>query len=365
MAKIKSFFSNLWFYYKWYILVGSLILLTVVLATVQCVTKIEPDVNILYIGDYDVGDRDVINEQLMQYYEDIDGDGQKNLSLAFMGIADEQTKSRLQTEVIAGDHVIYILDPAHYQYLLKYDVLASLQEVLGFVPEGALDKYGVPIKYLDLSTLPGFDKMPLNSVLCIRGTNGGKINYKEASENYKNNVKLFKALAAYKGESLRHTEITLAKITTNTMTQNGIYALEESMYYVTRLNDIKHLPYLAFTEYGLHTAEGEPVFGDNEKEKALELATGNKILLLDKVAYDFLSEKGALKDITEIYGKGEQYGVLLNEKNDDNKKLLALSGLLGFNYIDTAKNPTVYICATADIEGDAAEVFAYLLNYKY
>ncbi len=369
MAKFKSFMSNLWFYHKWHILVGVLVLLTLGVATVQCATKEEPDVNILFIGDRDPGDRDVINEELKQYYEDANGDGKKVLSLAFMGITDEQTMGRLQTEVVAGDHVIYILDPDYYQKLLKYNVLAPLQEVLGFVPEGALDKYGVPIKYLDLYTLEGFNKMPMNSVLCIRGTNGDAVNYKESSDGYKNNIKLFTKLVNYKNDKLIHTQINLGKITANTVTQSCIYSMEESVYYVARLNDADMMPYLSFEEYGLHTAEGKPVFGDNEKEKALELAKGNKILLLDETVYTYLAENGALKDISGIYkgNGGEQFGVLLNgkEPGENGEKYLAMSGLVGFCYIDTAKNPTVYVCATADIEGDNATVFEYLLNYKY
>ncbi len=367
MAKIKSFFVNLWFYHKWHILVGALVLLMIGVATTQCVTKEEPDVNILYIGDLDPGDRDKINEGLKQYYDDVNGDGKKVLSLAFMGTTDNQTMGRLQTEVVAGDHVVYIIDPEYYEKLLRYDVLAPLQEILGFTPEGALDKYGVPIKYLDMYTLKGFDKMPMNSVVCIRGTNGGKVNYKEASDGYKNNVSMFNKLVGLKLDGIKHTQINLSKITANTVTDKCKYSMEESMYYIARLDDPKLMPYMNFEEYGLHTADGSPVFGENEKEKALAMASGNKIMLLDAVVYNYLSEKGALKDISEIYkgSGGEQYGVLLNGVGENGKKLLPLSNLVGFNYIDTAKNPTVYICATADLDGDTAAVFAQLLSYKY
>lgn len=367
MEKVKSYFSNLWFYHKWHILVGALILLMVGIATYQCATKETPDVNILYIGDMDPGNRDEINEQISAYYNDIDGDGKKMLSLAFMGITDEQTLSRLQTEVVAGDHVIYIIDPDYYQKLLRYDVLAPLQEILGKTPEGALDKYGVPIKHLDMSTLKGFDRMPLNSVLCIRGTNGDKVNYQASSENYKNNVKLFTSLVNYKAEGLRHVEIKFDKMTLNTLSQTCINSIEESTFYVTQQKDKTLLPYISFEEYGLHAADGKAVFGDNEKAAAEKRAVGNKILILDSAAYKYLSEKGALKDISDIYkGKGgEQFGVLLNGTDNEGKKLLQISELLGFGFIDTGKTPSVYICATADIEGDTADVFSYLLSFKY
>ncbi len=363
MTKIKSLLSHIWFYYKWYILVGALVLLVVTLATVQCATKETPDVNILYIGNYDAGDRDDINDAIKQYYGDVDGDGKKVLSLAFMPSGDEQTLSRLQTEVVAGEHVIYILDRDYYDKLLSYNVLSPLKDVLGEAPKGALDDYGVPLKYLDLSAMSAFRKMPRNCVLCIRNKESSLVDYKDSSARYENNVKLFKALVNMDLGGLDTPQIDFAKLTANTFTRNGVFAIEESMFAICKQQTNVFAPVIGFEEYGLHKDEGITVFEETEMKKADELAVGNKILFLDKIAYEYLSAKGMLYDISGLEvalkedEKPESYGVLLEK--------LPLSVWSGFSAIDSEEKPTVYICATAGIEGRTLEVFKYLLSYKY
>ncbi|MBQ3081597.1 MAG: hypothetical protein IJC49_04010 [Clostridia bacterium] len=359
---VLGWFSNLWYYHKWHILVGALVLLVLGVSVVQCAKNEKPDISILYVADYDLGNtnRKEVEDFIASYYEDVTGDGRKTLSLVFMGENDKTTKDRLQTEVVAGEHTLYFVDKTNFDWLMKYNILAPLKDVMGEKPENALNDYGIELKYLDLAEVEGFNDMPRDTVVCLRGNREGGIDYGNSTALYKNNVKLFIDLLSYDIEGLVREDINMVMIGDRDLYENCVTDMEASLYYISKQKETMTVPLLRYETLQLKYKEGQHIFGDEEKAKVDALASGGKILLLDEDAYLYLSGKGALCEISalgiELPEKADKYGVMLKD--------LSLFETNGFYYADDHKNSRVYLCGTADIDGFSARVLGYLYEFK-
>lgn len=359
---IASWFSNLWYYYKWHILVGALIALVLGVSLVQCIKNEKPDVSILYVADMDLGgsNRQKVEQLVFSYCKDVTGDGKQTMSLAFMNKNDKNTKDRIQTEVIAGEHTLYFVDEASFEWLVKYNVLAPLKDVLGYLPENALNEYGIQIKYLDVAEAEGFNDMPRDTIMCLRGNRDGGIDYGNSSELYKNNVDLFRALAGYEVEGLTREDVEIVMIGDRDLYDNAVSDMEASLYYISKQKETNTIPILKYQTLQLKYKEGQHIFGEEEQAETDALATGGRILLLDEDVYLYLSQKGALCEIStlgiELPERADKYGVMLKD--------LSLFKTNGFYYADDHENSRVYLCGTADIKGFSARVLGYLYEFK-
>lgn len=354
---VKSFFSNIWYHYKWHILIGLMMLVAVVVATAQCVAKDEPDVTILFIGNADIGeDRNAIMADFGHVVRDVDGDGQKALSFAYFGLTDSATSSRFQTEVVAGDHHIYIVNDDYYKKLVGNGVLASLESVLGYVPEGAMeDGYGIRIKYLHIGETDGFDMIERNSIICLRTNSSLGANYKNGTPLYKNNVDFFRTLLEYKREA-EHTEVELVHIGKQSLYQDTVNALEYSVYHIGREQSADIIPLLDYEEYKLKTGDYDQILFDEEEKAAADaLAEGGKIMILHEEVYRYLRDKGLLTKLSALGvatgDEREEYGVRLSDTK--------LSSVPGF----ASLFEDLYLCAGAGAEGYNAEMFKYLREW--
>lgn len=353
----KAKLENIWFYHKWHILVGALVILFLSIATVQCATSDTPDITILYIGDLDIGDdRYDIKDRFGDSIKDVNDDGKTYISLTFMGTADSLTPNRFQTEVVVGDHIIYIASPEYFEKLVTKGVLAPLKEVLGYLPDNAVDGYGVALRYLDIAETDGFDDMTRNSILCIRGNDGGGIDYEGGSKYYRNNVDLFRALFAYK-DSAEHTTVKLGYIGDQTMLEAGINKLEYSIYGISRAENQDYVPLLEFEQYQLKNYNGDVrMFTDEDKAAAEAMAAENGLLLLDKEVYEYLRDNGlliSLKDLgIRLTEDKEEYGLKL--ANLDIKEAQGFSAIYD----------SMYLCGGIGTEGYTAEVLKYLRDCK-
>lgn len=367
-SKTSLFFENIWYYYKWHIIVGALLLLTLGVTVTQCAKKDDPDISILYVGDMDIGKtaRQELKKQFGDFYVDANGDGKKNIAVTFMGENDKDTKERLQIEVVAGDHSIYVLNEEMFNWLLPYKIFAPLKDVLGEVPEGAVNEYGIELKYLDIAETATFSAMPRNSIVCLRANaEDGAFDYGNTTPVYKNNADFFIKMCKYDKEGFRRETVQMALIGDRNLYENCVTDIEHSLYYVGVQNDPGVAPLLDYDYYQLFYKEGQHIFGDSEKQKAEELASGNKILLLDIDAYTYLAEKGLLLDIKTIGAslpdKAEQYGIMLKD--------LSVFKLNGFYYADAHDdrdegNSRIYLCASKDASGYTVDLLGYLYEFK-
>lgn len=243
-SEARLWLEHLWWSHKWMIISIALIIALVIFAVISCSRNDEPDVNILYVGPLklSVSVQDLLQGSLQDMIPDTNGDGEKLLSVQSIAAEtryekfpilgegdyvsdgeviladpsetveysqiivnadlDSDTREQFNMAVTIGDSVIYFMEEYYFDLALEMKVIAPLDTVLDpeNMPENPRDEYSVYLKDLDISSLPGFDTMPEDIIVCIRrfpNSEAGELLYGRTREQYDANVELFNALFAY------------------------------------------------------------------------------------------------------------------------------------------------------------------------
>lgn len=135
----KEWWKNFWFYYKWHLLVGVIVIVAITATAVDMATRVHPDIYILFSGDYVLTEEDstILKERVESTITDVNGDGtvvakfiQIPLKLDSENV-DETTAAsnvQMQQQFVTGNQHIYVLDRELFnlyysQYLLDIDTL--------------------------------------------------------------------------------------------------------------------------------------------------------------------------------------------------------------------------------------------------
>ena len=192
----KQKVENFWYYNKWFVIVGGIFAIFFIIAFVQIITKVESDVDIMYVGPSQVASANVedMQENISAVVKrDFNDDGEifvKIISYKVYtgesnGEFDAFQKGEIEgytTELIAGDSTILLLDPVIYEGLKKDGIIMPLTEVLGFEPTVANDGYSFKLSELPLYKKPGFSALPKDTVLCVKYTRSFALLDKESAE---------------------------------------------------------------------------------------------------------------------------------------------------------------------------------------
>ena len=103
-------------------------------------------------------------------------------------------------EVIAGESVIYLLDPALYESVKAAGGILPLSEVLDTVPSGAIDEYGIRFSDTALyDAVSALQYLPEDTVLCIRKVSTMSVfkGQKKSEEMHARHVELFRQIVAF------------------------------------------------------------------------------------------------------------------------------------------------------------------------
>ncbi len=225
LGKIKYWFQNYWYYYKWPVILIAFFAVVIVFCAVQSETKEKADVTILYTGPcfFEVGEKETVQSNLAQILgEDYDGDGKKRVSIIDMpAFSDEEIEEAVGTsedirdmmkyapytydevqknfsqQAFAGQAVICLVDPYWFDLLKEGGGLMPLGEVLGYSPEGMVDEYGVTFSTLPVSS---YCNLPEDTVLCFRrmSTAAAFTGREEAERNYAVSTEVLKDLFAFR-----------------------------------------------------------------------------------------------------------------------------------------------------------------------
>ncbi len=206
--------ANVWYYYKWFILLGVVVLTGVVVASVQFFSRVEPDASILYVGPRVVSERRCEEiaasaEALMK--TDPNGDGKKKVDISTVALSTQyaslignelpgQTEydayMDYRNEILAGDACVLLLDPLFYGQLEKDGVLLPLSEALGEIPDGA-QKCGIALEDLALYRRDGFSALAPETILCFRYPSAYSVpDGEERAAIQKRQLSVFRDLAA-------------------------------------------------------------------------------------------------------------------------------------------------------------------------
>lgn len=213
----REWLENMWYHYKWLIIFGGLLIMFVVISLFQYFSTNDPDVNILHVGPMYISptNAEKMEETVGGLSKDYNDDGEMTVNLLDItinkfGTTEEnainydQNNSglqRFQTEVRAGDAVIYLLDKEFFDICVEEKLLTPLDEVIddAYMPENVIDGYGVYLSELDAYELPGLSSVPDTAILCLRrNPEKDDIKYGRTEEVWDGNRRTFVNIIKYR-----------------------------------------------------------------------------------------------------------------------------------------------------------------------
>ena len=195
-AGADDFWGNFWYHHKWKTIGIAILTVIIMICTLQMCTKEPYDVYLLYTGPafFSANETRSAQDALKQIMPDYNEDGHTGVMLtAFNYQNEKQNNDRLAQaeaagvemtvdyvanaallqqfdfEVMSGESVIYLLDPALYETVKMAGGLIPLSEIFETVPTSAIDEYGIRFSETDLyKTFSALSFCPEDTVLCIR-----------------------------------------------------------------------------------------------------------------------------------------------------------------------------------------------------
>ncbi|MBO5440237.1 MAG: hypothetical protein J6A53_06235 [Clostridia bacterium] len=189
-----NLWDNIWYRYKWAIIIGSIMLVIAVILIVQVAMKKDDDIKIAYVGPAYIADtetRDSLINIFSLIAKDYNGDGEKiinitsNVILNSEQITEEDEEGRkpnasqvgqnqqyLNTfiqQMQSGDFTIYLVDSKLYEESLK-GVFVNIEEALSMdIPdEMKYDDYSIYLSKTEFgSYYKGLDKLPDDTIALV------------------------------------------------------------------------------------------------------------------------------------------------------------------------------------------------------
>lgn len=197
--------ENIWYHYKWAIIIGFLVIVMLVAGISQLATKKEPDVFIYHVSSQGItpDSTNELTECLSTFASDVNGDGKVTVDFKeeiYIPDVISTAEGRLAVtdsfnlELYAGECVIYFMDESYYMGNREY--MADLKDVLGYKPEASYDDKALLLSQLPAyKSVPGLCYLPKETFICIRKEREG-LNEQDIAV-YNNNVDFFKKFAEF------------------------------------------------------------------------------------------------------------------------------------------------------------------------
>lgn len=214
----KQWIENFWYHNKYTVIVVLFFAFFLGISFGQILSKKSPDANFLYIGTASISftSQGHLQESAGVFMnEDYNGDGKKTIDYIELTVLDpkkaadfdkttytsreidEVAAERFTAELVAGDSMIYLADEKYYKTALEQKVLMPLDEILDTVPEFARDGYSVYLRDLDIFYLPGFNKLPSDTVVFMRYPVSLADSREELEKREKCNLAVFEDMFEY------------------------------------------------------------------------------------------------------------------------------------------------------------------------
>ena len=229
-SKIKNWFHNYWYYYKWGVIIVGAFAVILTICFVQCANKEKYDVKIMYTGPhfFEIGEKDSLANAFEQIMDDYNKDGRAVADIMdISAFTDEQIKKAVGenpaeemlvkyapytvdrvrqtfTSAITGDGYVCLIDKYWYDILKDNNALVPLSEILGYAPDAAIDDYSLYLKDLEFYKFftDSVGKLPEDTIVCFRvmPATSSIIGRKEAKKMYGYAMKLFRAMIEFAPE---------------------------------------------------------------------------------------------------------------------------------------------------------------------
>ena len=160
-SKISDFFENVWYHYKWLILIVLVLASVIIVSVTQILQKGDPDIHVLFIGqNYITAEgRNEAEESLNKVSSDYNGDGKLSMDLVELTVTtipgqsydyvyQQDALTRFETEIRAGMSTVFIVEESFYDKITKLGLAAPLSVVFGEgkVPENAFDEFSFRLR---------------------------------------------------------------------------------------------------------------------------------------------------------------------------------------------------------------------------
>lgn len=222
-----GFWENFWYHHKWKTIVIAFLLITLTVATVQTCSRETPDVYLLYAGPAYLTPNEAraFQDAVAQVMDDYNGDGERGVMLTDFNYLTEaqideklaqaeadgvelvidysgnaNARERFDLEIMAGESVICLLDPALYANVKSAGGLLPLSEVLDGIPPSAIDDTGIRFAETDFARyFTAAHVLPEDTVLCIRrvSTMAAFKGKRRVERAHAYHTQLFRALVAF------------------------------------------------------------------------------------------------------------------------------------------------------------------------
>lgn len=247
-SKISDFFENVWYHYKWLILIVLVLASVIIVSVTQILQKGDPDIHVLFIGqNYITAEgRNEAEESLNKVSTDYNGDGKLSMDLVELTVTtipgqsydyvyQQDALTRFETEIRAGMSTIFIVEESFYEKIKTAGLAAPLSVVFGEgnVPENSFDEYSFRLRDLDIAEEAGFSRFPRESYVCIRHSpENDEINYSRTMEDYENNLDFFKKFVTYKSAFVMdRPTVGILHANESTLTHLSVYELDNGVYH--------------------------------------------------------------------------------------------------------------------------------------
>lgn len=139
--KFEKWWENVWYYYKWWIIIGIFILGTLIISVREFVAEPPADITLIMATEqsyYKNGSVAAFSEALENYCDDVDKNGKVHVKIREINIKPADTswqqlnslQSKFLAEINLANDVIYVFDEPIYNNILKNnDVLDDLHSI--------------------------------------------------------------------------------------------------------------------------------------------------------------------------------------------------------------------------------------------
>ena len=228
----RSKLENFWFYHKWHLLITVFVIFVILVCVLQSMENKKDDVTLLLAGPYKMTATEVaalrtgLNDVLPT---DFTGDGEKYAEMVLMQIFSDSQEAEIKATpegemppyrgyidpyyndeqvtsfdnlIMAGEYSICVLDPWLFERVKGAGGLRKLSEVLGNVPESAVDEYGILLADTAFAkAYPVCEIFPEGTVICLRGKSvlNSIVNKKKNDREYTESEEMFRAIVQFGG----------------------------------------------------------------------------------------------------------------------------------------------------------------------
>lgn len=214
MRKVKIWFENFWYHYKWPVIIGAFFIAVFAICITQMVTRSHYDMYVRYVGDAVITDtqyNDILSTLgKMDYDSNDDGKTEVNFAqVAYVSDDDNPYKNDINAnakEVMTGmlvqPYYIYIMDAQAYELYKGKETFATLNQVFDAdtdLSDIAYDEFAVYFKdTVFCKNSPGMEWVEEDMVLVLKlapyksALAGTK--YKSDTENFALHSEIFREM---------------------------------------------------------------------------------------------------------------------------------------------------------------------------